>query len=200
MSGRLVRHKRWADPLATALVIVAALALSLAVGVVGTLYHAQLLSAHTPWRFVPAALWERRAAPLVWKPFLAWFDSCFLLSMAGWVAALAVLRRRRDGGWTRIGVVRRAKLHDEEASMLLARISRTLEQQRPMRERPRRGVLTLTQLATPAAPAIRPARDPGVAGVSALNAAAIDAAKAAPAEDRVQTLFSQVVLVGPEAA
>lgn len=127
MSGRLVRRRITARPATIALAIGASLVVGLGAGVIAALRHAPFLAADIPWGRIPAVLWGMRAFPIVWQPFLAWSGLTFLLCMAGATATIwATQRRPGETRWTQVGVVRKAKLHDEEAAILLGRISRRL--------------------------------------------------------------------------
>ncbi|WP_267347030.1 type IV secretory system conjugative DNA transfer family protein [Sphingomonas sp. GM_Shp_2] len=87
------------------------LVFSAAIGAVAVLWSTHLLSASTPWRKVPAALWATRAYPIVYKPFAVGLGIGLLITAAMIVASL--FRRQTLHGearWARPGEVRKGKL------------------------------------------------------------------------------------------
>nr|WP_243848478.1 type IV secretory system conjugative DNA transfer family protein [Sphingomonas insulae] len=84
---------------------------SAGIGAVAVLWRAHLLSAHTPWRKVPAALWGLKAYPIVYTPFLLGFGLGLALTI---VTIISTLFRRQklhgEARWARVGEIRRGKL------------------------------------------------------------------------------------------
>ena len=69
MNGKWVRSNEGSQPGAILFLVVIGALVSAAFGAVAVLWKAHLLSSHTPWRKVPAALWALKAYPIVYKPF-----------------------------------------------------------------------------------------------------------------------------------
>ena len=111
MNGKWVRSNEGSQPGAILFLTATGLMASAAIGAVAVLWRAQLLSSHTPWRNVPAALWALKAYPIVYQPFVVGFGIGLVLTT---VVILSTLFSRQklhgEARWARVGEVRRGKL------------------------------------------------------------------------------------------
>lgn len=111
MSGKWVRSGEGSQPGAIVFLIGIGLVVSAAIGAAAVLWRAHLLSAHTPWRKVPSALWAMKGYPIVYGPFLIGFSAGAVLT-AVFVGSTLFTRQKLHGEarWARVGEVRRGKL------------------------------------------------------------------------------------------
>jgi type IV secretion system protein VirD4 len=111
VNGKWVRSDEGSQPGAIVFLAVIGLIVSAGIGAVAVLWRAHLLSAHTPWRKVPAALWALKTYPIVYTPFLLSFGLGLALTI---VTIISTLFRRQqlhgEARWARVGEIRRGKL------------------------------------------------------------------------------------------
>ncbi|KRB93717.1 type IV secretory system conjugative DNA transfer family protein [Sphingomonas sp. Root720] len=111
MSGKWVRSDEGSQPAAIAFLALIGLVVSAALGALAVLWRSHLLSAHTPWRRVPAALWAMKAYPIVYKPFLVGFAIGVVLTVVTIVSTLFTRQKLHgEARWARAGEVRKGKL------------------------------------------------------------------------------------------
>ncbi|PZU06515.1 type IV secretory system conjugative DNA transfer family protein [Sphingomonas sp.] len=111
MNGKWVRSDEGSQPGAIVFLALIGLVASAAVGALAVLWRAHLLSAGTPWRKVPAALWALKSYPIVYRPFLIGFAIGLVLTIAIIVATLFTRQKLHgEARWARLGEVRRGKL------------------------------------------------------------------------------------------
>jgi type IV secretion system protein VirD4 len=108
MSGKWVRSGEGSQPGAIAFLTVMGLMASAVIGAIAVLWSAHLLSAHTPWRKVPAALWALKAYPIVYLPFFIGFAIGLVLTMIVVVSTLFTRQKLHgEARWARVGEVRK---------------------------------------------------------------------------------------------
>ena len=111
MNGKWVRSDEWSRPGAIVFLALIGLMVSATIGAVAVLWKAHLLSSHTPWRKVPAALWALRAYPIVYKPFFVGFAIGLVLTVFTIVSTLFTRQKLHgEARWARAGEVRKGKL------------------------------------------------------------------------------------------
>ena len=111
MNGRWVRSEEGSQPGAIIFVALIGLTVSAAIGAVVVLWRSHLLTAHTPWSKVPAALWALKAYPIVYKPFAAGFGIGVTLTVLTIVSMLFTRQKLHgEARWARAAEVRRGKL------------------------------------------------------------------------------------------
>ena len=111
MSGKWVRSDEGSQPGAIVFLVLIGLVVSTGVGAVAVLWKAHLLSSHTPWRKVPAALWALKAYPIVYKPFFVGFGIGLVLTVFTIVSTLFTRQKLHgEARWAHAGEVRRGKL------------------------------------------------------------------------------------------
>lgn len=119
MSGKTVRNDAASQPAAIGFLLFFAILISGCVGALAVLWRAHLLSADTPWRSVPAALWRLRRLPIVWQPFAIGFAGAFMLCLIGIVASLFSKQKLHgDARWARVGEVTKGGLLAKEGIIL----------------------------------------------------------------------------------
>ena len=75
------------------------------------LWSSHLLSVHTPWRKVPAALLAMKAYPIVYKPFLVGFGIGLVLTVITIISTLFQRQKLHgEARFARVGEVRRGKM------------------------------------------------------------------------------------------
>lgn len=108
MSGKWVRSDEGSQPGAIAFLVVIGLVVSAAIGAVAVLWSSHLLSIHTPWRKVPAALWALKTYPIVYKPFFIGFAIGLVLTMIVVVSTLFTRQKLHgEARWARVGEIRK---------------------------------------------------------------------------------------------
>lgn len=111
MSGKWVRSDEGSQPGAIVFLAVIGLIVSAGIGAVAVLWRAHLLSAHTPLRKVPAALWAMKTYPIVYTPFLLGFGLGLALTTVTIISTLFSRQKLHgEARWARIGEIRRGKL------------------------------------------------------------------------------------------
>lgn len=108
MSGKWVRSDEGSQSGAIAFLVMIGLVVSAAIGAVAVLWSSHLLSIHTPWRKVPAALWALKAYPIVYKPFV--IGSAIGLALTVIVVISTLFTRQKLHGearWARVGEIRK---------------------------------------------------------------------------------------------
>ncbi|WP_380784215.1 type IV secretory system conjugative DNA transfer family protein [Sphingomonas sp. R86520] len=119
MSGKWVRSDEGAQPGAIAFLGLIGFMVSTTIGAIVVLWSAHLLSVHTPWRKVPAALWAMKNYPIVYKPFLVGFGIGLTLTV---IAIVSTLFKRQklhgEARWSRAGEVHKGKLLSETGIVL----------------------------------------------------------------------------------
>jgi type IV secretion system protein VirD4 len=111
MSGKWVRSDEGSQPGAIVFLATIGLAASAAIGAVAVLWSAHLLSVHTPWRKVPAALWAMKAYSIVYKPFLVGFGIGLVLTVLTIISTLFTRQTLHgEARFARPGEVRKGKL------------------------------------------------------------------------------------------
>ena len=119
MSGRWMRSDEGSQPGAIAFLGVIGLVLSAAIGAVAVLFKAHLLSAHTPWRKVPAALWALKGYPIVYVPFLIGFGFGLVLTVVVIVSTLFTRQKLHgEARWARAPEVKKGLLLSETGIVL----------------------------------------------------------------------------------
>ena len=111
MNGKWVRSNEGSQPGAILFLLAIGLVASAAIGAGAVLWKAHLLSSHTPWRKVPAALWALKTYPIVYQPFVIGFGIGIVLTA---IVILSTLFTRQklhgEARWARVGEVRQGKL------------------------------------------------------------------------------------------
>jgi type IV secretion system protein VirD4 len=111
MSGKWVRSDEGAQPGAIVFLGVIGAVVSAAMGAIAVLWASHLLSVHTPWRKVPAALWTLKAYPIVYKPFLIGFGIGLVLTVITIISTLFTRQTLHgEARFARPGEVRKGKL------------------------------------------------------------------------------------------
>ena len=111
MNGKWVRSEEGSQPGAIIFVALVGLTVSAAIGAVVVLWRSHLLTAHTPWSKVPAALWALKAYPIVYKPFAVGFGIGVTLTVLTIVSTLFTRQKLHgEARWARAAEVRRGKL------------------------------------------------------------------------------------------
>ena len=119
MSGKWVRSDEGSQPGAIAFLAIIGLAVSAAIGALAVLWKSHLLSVHTPWRKVPAALWALRAYPIVYKPFLIGFGIGVVLTIPVIISTLFTRHKLHgEARFARVGEVRKGKMLAESGIVL----------------------------------------------------------------------------------
>ena len=111
MNGKWVRSNEGSQPGAIVFLAAIGIVASAAIGAVAVLWRAHLLSSHTPWRKVPAALWALKTYPIVYQPFVV--GSGIGLMLTAIVIFSTLFTRQKLHGearWARVGEIRRGKL------------------------------------------------------------------------------------------
>jgi type IV secretion system protein VirD4 len=111
MSGKWVRSNEGSQPGAIVFLALIGLAGGTAIGAIAVLWKSHLLSVHTPWRKVPAALWAMKGYPIVYKPFMVGFGIGLVLTV---ITIISTLFKRQklhgEARFARVGEVRRGKM------------------------------------------------------------------------------------------
>jgi type IV secretion system protein VirD4 len=111
MSGKWVRSDEGSQPGAIVFLATIGVVASAAIGAIAVLWSAHLLSTHTPWRKVPAALWAMKGYPIVYKPFLVGFGIGLVLTVLTIVSTLFQRQKLHgEARFARVGEVRRGKM------------------------------------------------------------------------------------------
>lgn len=111
MSGKWVRSDEGSQPGAIVFLALIGLAVSAAIGAIAVLWSSHLLSVHTPWRKVPAALWAMKGYPIVYKPFMVGFGIGLVLTVITIVSTLFQRQKLHgEARFARAGEVRRGKM------------------------------------------------------------------------------------------
>ena len=111
MNGKWVRSNEGSQPGAIVFLAAIGVVASATIGAAAVLWRAHLLSSHTPWRKVPAALWALKTYPIVYQPFVVGFGIGLMLTA---IVVLSTLFTRQklhgEARWARVGEIRRGKL------------------------------------------------------------------------------------------
>jgi type IV secretion system protein VirD4 len=108
VSGKWVRSDEGSQPGAIAFLTVMGLVASAVIGAIVVLWSAHLLSTHTPWRKVPAALWALKTFPIVYLPFFIGFAIGLVLTMIVVVSTLFTRQKLHgEARWARVGEIRK---------------------------------------------------------------------------------------------
>lgn len=111
MNGKWVRSNEGSQPGAILFLLAIGLVASAAIGAVAVLWRAHLLSSHTPWRKVPAALWALKTYPIVYQPFVVGFGIGLMLTAVVVFSTLFTRQKLHgEARWARLGEIRRGKL------------------------------------------------------------------------------------------
>jgi type IV secretion system protein VirD4 len=119
VSGRWMRSDEGSQPGAIAFLAIIGMVLSAAIGAVAVLFKAHLLSVHTPWRKVPAALWALKGYPIVYQPFLIGFGIGLVLTVILIVSTLFTRQKLHgEARWARAPEVKKGLLLSETGIVL----------------------------------------------------------------------------------
>ena len=111
MSGKWVRSDEGSRPGAIVFLAVIGLATSAVIGAVAVLWRSHLLSVHTPWRKVPAALWAMKGYPIVYKPFMVGSGIGLVLTVITNISTLFQRQKLHgEARFARVGEVRKGKM------------------------------------------------------------------------------------------